>query len=140
MAVALIVHRRATVRRFAALGLRMAGFDAVAAEELASAGRQLEAQPIDLLLTEDELGLGSGQQLMAAAQRLHPRIAMVLLTARGRPPRGLEDVVLPEPFDIDQLTAAAERALAAAANRQPREQPPPETLHSRLQRSQFEYG
>jgi DNA-binding NtrC family response regulator len=115
MTDALVVHRRPAVRRFVALGLRFAGFEVVEAEDLAIAGRLLQTRPVELLVTEASIAGGDAQQLMHLAHELRPGIPVVVVSAYGRPPRGMEDAFLAEPFDVDQLLATVTPLIRPAA-------------------------
>jgi two-component system response regulator PilR (NtrC family) len=78
----------------------------------------LEAEVVDLVLTDLALGRGaSGMDVLVAAKKLHPETAVVMITAHGSETiaveamkAGAEDYV-PKPFDNDEIRLVVQRAL-----------------------------
>lgn len=63
--------------------LRTAGVDYCTAGGLREAGERLESDPVNLCLTDLELGDGTGLQLLEQIQIHHPTVATAVVTAEG---------------------------------------------------------
>jgi two-component system response regulator AtoC len=81
----------------------------------------IEAEPVDLVVTDLRMPGMDGMALLAELSRLWPELPVVMLTAHGTVPlavlamkAGATDFVL-KPFDREELLFVVKKALAAAA-------------------------
>lgn len=97
--------------------LRRAGHQVVVCNGPAEATRRIAAQTPGVVLTDLRMPDGSGQDLLAALRRSHPRLPVVLMTAYGSMETAASAVgagaydYLPKPLDLARTLAVVERAL-----------------------------
>ncbi|WP_419899430.1 PAS domain-containing protein [Roseomonas sp. USHLN139] len=114
LATVLLVEDDGLIRANSAEMLAEAGYtviEAVSAEEAAAA---LQAQPIDVVVTDINLPRASGAELVAYARAADPRIGVVFASGDAAPLLRGElagSVVLTKPYDAAGLTAAVRSAL-----------------------------
>ena len=116
-----LLPRRPTVlladsdeRASAALVLLLAGlgFHALEARDADDAMALVREEPeIDLLLVAEDIAGLPVAELVAAAEKLSPRLEHLVMSATGRVPGIARDHVLMKPFDGETLKAAIERLL-----------------------------
>ncbi len=114
----LVVEDEAGIRLALGALLRREGWDVQSAESGEEALRALEAEPVDLVLTDLALGRGlSGMELLRRIKTESPETAVVMITAHGSEriaveamQHGAEDYV-PKPFDNDEIRLVVARAL-----------------------------
>jgi two-component system response regulator CpxR len=105
------------------------GFTVAAAEEAPSAIAALAGRGADLVILDVMLPGRNGLDLLRELRVRHPRLPVMMLTARGEPVDrilGLElgaDDYLPKPFDPRELAARARAVLRRAALQSPSEHP-----------------
>ncbi|MDH3626875.1 MAG: sigma-54 dependent transcriptional regulator [Acidobacteriota bacterium] len=97
--------------------LTKAGYDVVTAPDGKVALERLGERSFDLLLTDQRMPRLDGLELLEAAQRDHPRLPVVLMTAHGSVSsavqamkRGAADY-LTKPFERDELLVVVDKAL-----------------------------
>ena len=100
-------------------GLRQTGYDVTAVEDGASALREAEAGPFDLIFLDVRMPGMDGLTLLGRLRQSCPGALVVIMTAHGSMEtaiiamqRGAYDYIT-KPFDIDEVLLLAERALAA---------------------------
>jgi two-component system NtrC family response regulator len=113
----LVVDDEQPQREMLARILERAGFAVKTAGDGEQALSLLEANTFDLLLTDQRMPSMGGLELLENAQRLQPRIAVVLMTAYGTVStavaamkRGAADY-LTKPFERDELLLVVDKAI-----------------------------
>ncbi len=115
----LVVEDDADQRRLVASILRSRRYLVAEAESLASAREQLEASPVDLVLSDWKLPDGDGTELLEEVRATRPEVAFVTVTAYGTIARAVEairlgaDDYLAKPFERQALLLAIEKVLRA---------------------------
>ncbi len=115
----LVVEDDADQRRLVADILRGDAFNVAEAGNLEEAHRQLNASPIDLVLSDWKLPDGDGMSLFEDVHKQFPETAFVLVTAYGTISHAVTavragvDDYLTKPFERQALLLAVERTLAA---------------------------
>lgn len=111
------------MRRLLELELGQGGWKVLLAEDGDAAVQVLEAQHVDLLITDLRMGSTSGMELLERAQVLKPGLPVIMMTAYGSVETAVEamrlgarDYVI-KPFEMEDLRFKAERALAERAVR-----------------------
>jgi DNA-binding NtrC family response regulator len=114
--------------------LERAGFEVVVAADGAQAAERLEAERLDLVLTDQRMPRLGGLELLEQARRLQPGLPVVLMTAYGTVSTAVEAMkhgaadYLTKPFERDELLLVVEKAI-----RQRRLEDEVATLRGRLQ-------
>ena len=83
MPTVLIVEDEAPARKFLQGIMEAHGFETVAAENLAAAGKVLEQHAADIVLLDVRLPDGSGLSLMERALRDQPGLPIIVATGHG---------------------------------------------------------
>jgi len=98
--------------------LRREGYEVMVAGSGEEAVAQLEANLIDLVITDLALGRGiSGMDVLKAAKKLRPETVVVMITAHGSEKIAVEamkngaDDYVPKPFDNDEIRLVVQRCL-----------------------------
>jgi len=118
--VLLIVDDEARILTALRRALRRESYEILTAETPAEALRLLDAQPVDLILSDHKMPGMSGVELLAAAARKQPNARRILITGWTEevPPAELEaigvDALLPKPWDDAELKATLRGALGVA--------------------------
>jgi two-component system NtrC family response regulator len=113
----LIVEDDADQRRLVAGVLRAEGFVVAEAPGLPAALAELRRAPIDLVLSDWQLGDGDGMELLGWVRGEHPGTGFVMATAYGSIAHAVEavragaDDYLPKPFERGALLLAVQRTL-----------------------------
>ncbi len=116
----LVVEDDAAIAKVVCGLLAQRGFEAVWAASGAHAVRELEARPVDLVLSDVRMPEMDGMQLLDHVLARHADLPVVLVTAHGSialaveaMKRGAADFVQ-KPFERDELVFVVEKALAAS--------------------------
>ena len=115
----LVVEDEADQRTLVSSILRARKYLVAEAESLASARAQLEASPVDLILSDWKLPDGNGTELLREVRAEHPGVAFITVTAYGTIARAVEairlgaDDYLAKPFERQALLLAIEKVLRA---------------------------
>ena len=117
-ATILVVDDDERLRHTLSLLLRTAGYEVVAASDVAGAEDVLRGREVDVVISDVRMPGGSGLDLLESVRRLEADTPVILLTAYGSVTsavqamqRGAFDYVL-KPFDADELKLRVSRALA----------------------------
>jgi two-component system response regulator AtoC len=96
----------------------------------------LEAEPFDLVLTDLKMPNMDGMRLLEIVKQRWPNQQVIILSAHGTIPLavramqlGASDFLL-KPFDADEVTFVARKALALGARGRDETPPPPASAHS----------
>jgi two-component system response regulator GlrR len=117
----LVVDDDANLLRLLALRLEKEGFEVIEAASGEEALARLSAQVPDLIVTDMRMGGMDGLALFEAANRKHPSLPVILLTAHGNIPDAVTATrkgifsYLTKPVEARALMNEIERALALAA-------------------------
>ena len=115
-----IVDDDRAVRFVLATALRGAGHAIVEFDNAEAAQRALQREAPSLLLTDVRLPQADGLHLLSAAKALHPQLPVIVMSAwtdvgsTAAAFRAGAFDYLPKPFDLQQATASAQRALETA--------------------------
>jgi two-component system NtrC family response regulator len=115
----LLVEDDADQRRLVAGLLRAEGYVVAEADALPAAAAELRRAPVDLVLSDWQLGDGDGMTLLATIRAEHPGTGFVMATAYGSIAHAVEavragaDDYLPKPFERGGLLLAVQRTLRA---------------------------
>ncbi len=113
----LVVEDDADQRRLVAGFLKSRDYLVAEAESLAEARAQLEASPVDLVLSDWKLPDGDGTELLREVRAEHPATGFITVTAYGTIARAVEaihlgaDDYLAKPFERQALLLAIEKVL-----------------------------
>ncbi|MCP3963149.1 MAG: sigma-54-dependent Fis family transcriptional regulator [bacterium] len=113
----LVVEDEADQRSLVSSILRSRKYLVAEAESLAAARVQLEASPVDLVLSDWKLPDGDGTELLQEVRAEHPGVAFITVTAYGTIARAVEairlgaDDYLAKPFERQALLLAIEKVL-----------------------------
>ena len=116
MPTVLIVEDEAPARKFLQGILEAHGFETVAAENLAAAGKVLEQHAADIVLLDVRLPDGSGLSLMERALRDQPGLPIIVATGHGDIEMAVEAMkagaadFISKPIDEARLVGALRRA------------------------------
>ena len=97
--------------------LGRAGFEVTAAADGPSALERLEAEPFELLLTDQRMPGIDGLELLERVRKLQPKLPVVLMTAHGTVSTAVEAMkrgaadYLTKPFDRDELLLVVDKAI-----------------------------
>ena len=115
----LVVEDDDDQRRLVASILSSRRYLVAEAGTLAAARAQLEASPVDLILSDWKLPDGDGTELLAEVRASRPEVAFITVTAYGTIARAVEaihqgaDDYLAKPFERQALLLAIEKVLRA---------------------------
>ncbi|GAB4203927.1 MAG: hypothetical protein OHK0013_18450 [Sandaracinaceae bacterium] len=104
------VEDLAPLRRLVTSVLAYEGIEVRAAGSVSEGLALLEREEAEVLVTDNLLPDGTGQELAAKARALHPELATLCVSGTA-PTGGSFDAFVAKPFDVEEL-AAAIRALA----------------------------
>ena len=105
------------VRSFVARALRHAGFAVTDVEDGQQALQALDTEPYDLLVADIVMPVVDGIALALSAAKHRPGIRILLITGypaehtRARNLEALIHAVIPKPFSLQEICAAARAAL-----------------------------
>ncbi|AKT39659.1 sigma-54-dependent transcriptional regulator [Chondromyces crocatus] len=115
-----VVDDKIAMAEMLADGLVDRGFSAVAVATGAQALAQIEAEPVDALVTDLRMPGMDGVELLAAARRAAPDLPVIVMTAYGAVDTAIESIrrgayhYLTKPFKLDELIVYLSRALDEA--------------------------
>jgi len=113
----LVVDDQDSIRKFLVKALSLADYDTDAADSGAAAIEKLRAAEFDLLITDLQMPGMSGLQLIREARKLHPAVAVVIITGHSSEAIAIEAVnlgvagYLTKPFRVQTILVRAARAL-----------------------------
>ncbi|MEM9598384.1 MAG: sigma-54 dependent transcriptional regulator, partial [Acidobacteriota bacterium] len=113
----LVVEDDPDQRSLVASLLRAEGWGVTEVGSLEGARRALEGPPVDLVLSDWNLGDGDGNALLETVREHHPQTAFVMVTAYGTIARAVEairlgaDDYLAKPFEGQALVLAIQKVL-----------------------------
>ena len=116
-AVVLVVEDDLALRELLRRALPKLGFQVIAVADVGAALRTLDAEPVDVVLTDLHLGSGSGIDLCADAREHHPEVPALVMTAFGNLDVAIQAIragawdFLTKPLDLELAKIALERAL-----------------------------
>ena len=119
----LIVDDEPSIRRVLAAHLRRDGYQVDAAEHGAQAIERLEAQPYHLLVTDLQMPVLGGLELLAWCREELPGLPVIIITAFGTVHSAVEALKLgahdyiTKPFDLTELRNVIGKALAHRVRR-----------------------
>ncbi len=122
-AVVLVIDDEKNIREALRMGLKMEGFDVIAAEDGADGLEKLSTLGADAVILDLKMPRLSGMSFLQKGQAVDPGIPMIVLTGHG----GVDDAVesmkrgaydfLTKPVNIDKLVLIINRALAERKRR-----------------------
>ena len=113
----LIVDDEPDIRELLAMTIRRMGFEALCAEDLAGARRQLDKRSVDFCLTDMKLPDGTGLELIAWLQSRVDPPPVAVITAFGSVDLAIESMkagafdFLTKPIDLERLRTLVKNAL-----------------------------
>src|SRR3954466_15864059 len=113
----LVVDDELSMREYLELLLGRVGHQVTTAESVAAARSALEADNIDLVISDMKLGAGSGLQVLKAARESRSAPEVILITAYGTPSTAVEAMragaydYICKPFDNEELKLLVSKAL-----------------------------
>ncbi len=116
----LVVDDEARIRRILELSLSDLGYRVLCAGTAADAERVLEAEPVDLVLTDLQLPDRSGIELLERIRGTRAELPVILITAYGTVESAVRAIKLGafdyvvKPFAVEEIEALVSRALGAA--------------------------
>ncbi|MFO0611733.1 MAG: sigma-54 dependent transcriptional regulator [Polyangiaceae bacterium] len=115
----LVVDDEPAIRLAIGAVLKKQGHTVTSAKDYEEAARAIEADALDLVLTDVALGgAKTGLDVLAHARARQPETPVILITAHGNEKLAVQAMkagatdYLPKPFDNDELRLVVERALA----------------------------
>ncbi len=93
------------------------GYDVTLAENGSVAGKLLQSESFDLLLTDIKMEPVDGMELLKKTRQLRPHVGVIMLTAYATVATAVEAMkegafdYIPKPFKIDELLETVKRAL-----------------------------
>ena len=113
----LIVDDERSMRDFLEIAFRRAGYDVQTAEDVDAAMLCIEADDVDVVISDMQMPGKSGLDLLRSVKAISPDTAMVMITAYASTDsaidamkEGASDYVT-KPFKVDELEVVVERAL-----------------------------
>ena len=88
----LIAEDEPDLREVLRLQLEMEGFEVIQAPDLRTAIRKLEQHAIDVVLCDVKLPDGHGVEFITTIKKKYPQIEVILLTAYGNIPDGVQAI------------------------------------------------
>ena len=116
----LIVDDEQSMRQMVAIALRQEGYDVVIAEDGEVASRELQANKVDVVVSDIKMPGLNGIDLLRFARENSPATEVILMTAYTSTESAIEALRLgaydyiSKPFEIDDLKATVGRALERA--------------------------
>ena len=116
----LIVDDEQSMRQMVAIALRQEGYDVVIAEDGEVASRELQANKVDVVVSDIKMPGLNGIDLLRFARENSPATEVILMTAYASTESAIEALRLgaydyiSKPFEIDDLKATVGRALERA--------------------------
>jgi len=113
----LVVDDERSMQEFLEIFLRREGYDVATAGDVDSALAQLEADEVDLLITDMQMPGRSGLDLILAARDVSPETIAIVVTAFGTTDSAISAMkegaydYLTKPFKVDELRLVIEKAL-----------------------------
>ncbi|MEE9442619.1 MAG: sigma-54 dependent transcriptional regulator [candidate division Zixibacteria bacterium] len=113
----LIVEDETGMREMLARLFEKNSFAVTAVEDETGAGRLLESQIFDLVLTDLRLGKGSGLDILVLSKKLHPETEVIIMTAYGSVETAVQAIqngasdYITKPFKNEELVFKANKAL-----------------------------
>lgn len=113
----LVVDDEQSMQEFLEIFLRREGYDVVTAGNVDAALVQLEADEIDLLITDMQMPGKTGLDLILAAREVSPETIPIVVTAFGTTDSAIAAMkegaydYLTKPFKVDELRIVIEKAL-----------------------------
>ena len=113
----LVVDDEQSMQEFLEIFLRREGYDVVTAGNVDAALAQLEADEIDLLITDMQMPGKTGLDLILAAREVSPETIPIVVTAFGTTDSAIAAMkegaydYLTKPFKVDELRIVIEKAL-----------------------------
>ncbi len=98
--------------------LSLEGYIVVSAQSFTDAMRLLDANPIDIVLSDINMPGGNGFELLAALKKKHPEIGVIMMTGYGTIESAVEAIklgahdYLTKPIHDDELILCVQRAIA----------------------------
>ena len=123
MSRVLIVDDEQSIRQIVAIALRHEGYDVVIAEDGKMATKELETNPVDVVVSDIKMPGLDGLDMLRFSREHCPETAVILMTAYTSTESAIEALRLgaydyiSKPFEIDDLVATVERALERRALR-----------------------
>ncbi len=119
----LIVDDEQSIRQVVAIALRREGHDVVVAEDGETATKELETNPVDVVISDIKMPGVDGLDVLRFAREHCPKTAVILMTAYTSTESAIEALRLgaydyiSKPFEVDDLVATVARALERRALR-----------------------
>lgn len=113
----LVVDDEQSMREFLEIFLRREGYDVVTAGDVDTAVAHLEADEIDLVITDMQMPEKTGLDLLLAAREISPETILIVVTAFGTTDSAIAAMkegaydYLTKPFKVDELRIVIEKAL-----------------------------
>ena len=113
----LVVDDEQSMREFLEIFLRREGYDVVTAADVDTAVTHLEADEIDLVITDMQMPEKTGLDLLLAAREVSPETILIVVTAFGTTDSAIAAMkegaydYLTKPFKVDELRIVIEKAL-----------------------------
>jgi two-component system response regulator PilR (NtrC family) len=113
----LVVDDERSMQEFLEIFLRREGYDVLTAGDVDAAIAQLEADEVDLVLTDMQMPEKTGLDLILAAHEVSPETIMIVVTAFGTTDSAIAAMkegaydYLTKPFKVDELRIVIEKAL-----------------------------
>jgi DNA-binding NtrC family response regulator len=117
----LLIDDDESVRRVVEYNLQEEGYRVLTAADGTGGFQALQAQPVDLVLTDVRMPEMDGLELLARIKSMQPDLPVIMLTAHGTINSAVEAMklgafdYLTKPFNREQLKAAVRKALEVAA-------------------------
>lgn len=116
----LVVDDEPSIRLLCRVNLELDGYEVVEASSLATAREALEEEDVDVVVLDVHLHRERSDALVAECHARRPRIPVVLVTGSVEiTDSGLSeaDVILPKPFELEQLLSTVRNLAHAHAHR-----------------------
>ncbi|HIF91921.1 MAG: sigma-54 dependent transcriptional regulator [Myxococcales bacterium] len=113
----LVVDDEQSMREFLEIFLRREGYDVVTAPDVDTAVMHLEADEIDLVVTDMQMPEKTGLDLLLAAREISPETILIVVTAFGTTDSAIAAMkegaydYLTKPFKVEELRIVIEKAL-----------------------------
>jgi len=123
MSRVLVVDDEQSMRQMVAIALRQEGYDVVIAEDGEVASRELQANEVDVIVSDIKMPGFDGIELLRFAREHSPDTEVILMTAYTSTESAIEALRLgaydyiSKPFEIDELVVTVQHALERRALR-----------------------